>query len=197
MNVFDDKGFAAASIRNVLGNYGKLAMSKSELPLCGKVVRINTLGFTLSTELTDVLPYDKMDLYIGRKQINDGKLSIRDFVVYVITDIEKDQYLYLSSDSLPDHICSLLANYYTYVNNHKNYHGMYFRSVIESYKLTHAGWDINTEKTFGDLKPMFDIHYALAKNLNINRFNTELSALEDFYCWAGFLNISDKKRYPI
>lgn len=194
MNIFEDKAFATASFRSILGHYGVLAFDAKELPKSDKIIRINSLGFTLTNEYNPLLPFDNGDLYIGRKWLADGELAVNDFVLYSITDHDKGEYIYITSDMIKQHE-AMFGKYYAFVNNHKNYHGMWFRATIETYKSNHPDWAINTDNTFNDLKPVFDAHYSLAKNLGINRFNVEMSRLEEFYCWAGFLDTDSKTRY--
>lgn len=195
MNLFEDKAYATASMRSILGHHGKLAFDLKELPKCEKSVRVNALGFTLTNQFNDMLPYDSGDIYIGRKWNPDGTLAINDFVMYSITDLDESHYLYVTSTQLDEYHQDIFGKYYAYVNNHKNYHGMWFRATIEEYKANNPDWALDTDQTFKDLKPYFDAHYSLSKNLGINRFITEMNAMEDFYCWAGFLNTTDKSRY--
>lgn len=193
MNLFEDKAFATASIKSIVGHYGKLVYDKKDLPSFAKEVRISPLGYTLPLGGTQILPLEIGDIYIGR-QYMDTDLKLNDFVVF--TPVNNDgHYLYITSDMLNEYHRDILSTYYGFVNNHKNYHAMWFRSAIEDYKLKNPRWSDDLERTFADLKPVFDSHYALATNLRINRFISEMSILEDFYSWTGFLNLKDKTRY--
>lgn len=195
MNLFEDKAYATASMRSILGHYGKLAFDIKELPKSEKGVRVNAMGFTLTNTANNILPYDNGDIYIGRKWNADGTLAINDFVLYSITDLKQNHYLYITSEQVNDFHQDIFGKFYAFVNNHKNYHGMWFRATVEEYKAANPDWAMNTDQTFKDLKPTFDAHYSLAKNLGINRFINEMDLMEDFYCWAGFLNTVDKSRY--
>lgn len=193
MNLFEDKAFATASIKSIVGHYGKLVYSKNDLPGFAKEVRISPLGYTLPLEPTAMLPLEIGDIYIGRQYV-DSNLALNDFVVFTSVNAE-GHFLYITSDMLNEYHSDILSTYYAFVNNHKNYHAMWFRSAVEDYKLKNPKWSDDLERTFADLKPVFDSHYALAHNLNINRFISEMTILEDFYSWTGFLNLKDKTRY--
>lgn len=195
MNIFEDKAYVTDAMRAVLSHRGKLAFSLGDVPKSEKGVRVNSLGFTLTNDFNNILPYDSSDLYIGRKRNSDGTVAVNDFVLYSITDIKRGHYLYITSDHVNEFYRENFGKFYAFVNNHKNYHGMWFRATIEEYKSNNPDWAINTDQTFKDLKPYFDAHYSLSNNLGINRFITEMATLEDFYCWAGFLNTTDKTRY--
>lgn len=194
MNMFEDKAFVTASIKSILGHFGKLVYSRAEVPANGKVVRVNQLGFTLTETTNKLLPIENSDMFIGRQQTAPDELAFNDFVIFSRVN-DQDHYLYITSDMIGGIHVETFGKYYAYVNNHKNYHAMWFRATIDKYKEDHAEWAINTDKTFADLKPHFDSHYALAMNLGINRFIPEMTNLEDFYCWAGFINPTSKTRY--
>lgn len=166
------------------------------LPELHRLVRVSSIGYTLPTQPTTILPTDIEDIYIGRLRNPNGNWSADRFFIYREQMLNgKRIYFYISTDSVGDYNAEVLLTFYTYVANQRNWHALWFRSIVQDYQEKHSNWDSNAKQSSQDLRRDFESLLHLGKVSRIPRFVIELEETQSFWKAIGLAKADSQTVY--
>lgn len=168
----------------------------AEIPELHRLVRVSSIGYTLPTQPTTILPADIEDIYIGRLRNPNGNWSTDRFFIYREQILNGNRiYFYISTDNVDSYNEEVLLKFYTCVANQRNWHALWFRSVVQDYQETHTNWNSNIKQSSQDLRRDFEALLHLGRTSRIPRFIIELEETQTFWRTIGLAKPDVKTVY--
>lgn len=191
--IVEERTNLRSHIDDIMSRHGNFS---NTLPPLHRLVRVSSIGYTLPTTPTSTLPLDIDDIFIGRLKNPNGNWSTDRFYIYREQLVNnKLHYFYICTDELSDFDKTVLVRFYTYVANQRNWHALWFRSIVRDYQEHNTNWETDLRQSADDLKQDFESLLHLGKVSRIPRFVIELEETESFWKTIGLAKPEQQSIY--